>query len=171
MINRLSTQQCRRRCCRCCNFYVILALVIIIICTKNFCDAFNSHQNNGQHHSMTRRHAAASRKQQPKFTGGAAIDEYSSVRMKEAQLVEKLLLDALEKVKKLKRNKDSVLPPSKLFPHVRQCNAAIATFGDSGDFTRALRLFTQMRKSASLFYMIPTERFSPVDQHHHQLKC
>ena len=94
------------------------------------------------------------------------MDISSSNRMKEAQLVEKLLLDALEKVKKMKRNKDRVLPPSKLFPHVRQCNAALATFGDSGDFTRALRLFTQMRKSASLFYIIPRERFSPLEHHH-----
>ena len=94
------------------------------------------------------------------------MDISSSNRMKEAQLVEKLLLDALEKVKKMKRNKDRVLPPSKLFPHVRQCNAALATFGDSGDFTRALRLFTQMRKSASLFNMIPRERFSPLEHHH-----
>ena len=92
------------------------------------------------------------------------------IRMKEAQLVEKLLLDALEKVQKMKRNEESVLPPSKLFPHVRQCNAALATFGDAGDFTRALRLFTQMRKAASLFYTISREIESrPLEHHHYSL--
>ena len=100
------------------------------------------------------------------------MDEFA-IRMKEAQLVEKLLLDALHKVKKVKRDKDSVLPPSKLFPSVRQCNAALATFGDAGDFTRALRLFTQMRKSSSLFYMISRESDknprSPLLEHQHSL--
>ena len=95
------------------------------------------------------------------------MDEFSK-RMKEAQLVEKLLLDALEKVKKIgKRKKESVLPPAKLFPHIRQCNAALATFGDSGDFTRALRLFTQMRKSASLFYTEGENR--PLEHHSRSL--
>ena len=167
MINRHSPQYyyrwCRRS--RCCDSYFILALVITLLFTKNFCDAFNSHQS-GRPHPTTIRHASASRKQHPKLAGQVAMEEISSIRMKEAQLVEKLLLDALNKIKKMKRNKDSVLPPSKLFPHVRQCNAALATFGDSGDFTRALRLFTQMRKSASLFYMIPQERFSPLEHHH-----
>lgn len=37
-----------------------------------------------------------------------------------------------------------------LFPSVRQCNSALATFGDVGDFSRALRLFAQMRKSSSM---------------------
>ncbi len=166
MMNRRPHHDDMRRRWRCCNFYFILALVIIVFCAKNVCDAFNSHQNR-QHYQTTRRHVSAARKQQPKIAGEGATDEMSFIRMKEAQLVEKLLLDALEKVKKMKRNKNSVLPPSKLFPHVRQCNAALAAFGDSGDFTRALRLFTQMRKAASLFYMIPRERFSPLEHHHH----
>lgn len=171
-MNRRHKHDDMRRRSRCCNFYFILALVIIILlCAKNFCDAFNinRHQNR-QHYQTTRHHdVSAARKQQPKIAGEGATDECSAIRMKEAQLVEKLLLDALEKDKKMKRNKDSVLPPSKLFPHVRQCNAALATFGDSGDFTRALRLFTHMRKAASLFYMIPRERFSPLEHHHHSL--
>jgi len=33
------------------------------------------------------------------------------------------------------------------FPSVRQCNEALATFGDSGDLIRALRLFGSMRKA------------------------
>lgn len=94
--------------------------------------------------------------------------EEFALRMKEAQLVEKLLLDALKKVEKAKRNKESVLPPSKLFPSVRECNAALATFGDAGDFTRALALFTKMRKSSSLFYMISRDRENRrLEQNYH----
>lgn len=37
-----------------------------------------------------------------------------------------------------------------LTSQVRECNAALATFGDSGDFRRAVRLFMQMKKSAGL---------------------
>jgi pentatricopeptide repeat protein len=36
------------------------------------------------------------------------------------------------------------------FPSVRECNAALATMGDTGDFKRALRLFGLMRKSVTL---------------------
>lgn len=160
MMNRRPAQYYTCRRCRCCNFYFIAALIILF--TKNFCDALLSHQNHN-HHRTTRRNASV---EQPKAAVEEPMDDFS-IRMKEAQLVEKLLLDALEKVKKMKRNKDSVLPPSKLFPHVRQCNAALATFGDSGDFTRALRLFTQMRKSASLFHMISRDSENRQLEHHH----
>ena len=37
-----------------------------------------------------------------------------------------------------------------IFPPVRSCNAALATFGDSGDYLRALRLFLKMRKCVSI---------------------
>jgi pentatricopeptide repeat protein len=37
-----------------------------------------------------------------------------------------------------------------LFPPVRSCNAALATFGDAGDYLRALRLFLKMRKCANI---------------------
>ena len=33
-----------------------------------------------------------------------------------------------------------------VFPSVRSCNTALATFGDSGDYLRALRLFLKMKK-------------------------
>jgi pentatricopeptide repeat protein len=36
------------------------------------------------------------------------------------------------------------------FPSVRECNSALATLGDTGDFKRALRLFGLMRKSVTL---------------------
>ncbi|KAL9186182.1 hypothetical protein ACHAXT_005420 [Thalassiosira profunda] len=70
----------------------------------------------------------------------------AKLKMRDAKLVEKLLLDA---VRKLSREEGD-LPPSKLFPSVRQCNSALAAFGDAGEFRRALRLFVQMKKSATL---------------------
>eukprot|EP00529_Nitzschia_sp_RCC80_P005288 CAMPEP_0113523302 /NCGR_PEP_ID=MMETSP0014_2-20120614/45637_1 /TAXON_ID=2857 /ORGANISM="Nitzschia sp." /LENGTH=1009 /DNA_ID=CAMNT_0000421391 /DNA_START=324 /DNA_END=3353 /DNA_ORIENTATION=+ /assembly_acc=CAM_ASM_000159 len=39
---------------------------------------------------------------------------------------------------------------SSLFPHIRECNAALATFGDHGDLFRALRLYFKMRKTSVL---------------------
>ncbi|KAL7554609.1 hypothetical protein ACHAWF_018103 [Thalassiosira exigua] len=93
---------------------------------------------------------------QPQINGGRDHREEARVRklkMKEAQLVEKLLFDA---VRKMSRGKHSVVPPSKLFPSVRKCNAALATFGDAGEFRRALKLFAQMKRSASLFSMFST---------------
>jgi pentatricopeptide repeat protein len=36
------------------------------------------------------------------------------------------------------------------FPTVRECNAALATWGDAGDLRRALRLFGKMRQAAAL---------------------
>ncbi|KAG7364260.1 PPR: pentatricopeptide repeat domain containing protein [Nitzschia inconspicua] len=36
------------------------------------------------------------------------------------------------------------------FPSIRDCNAALATFGDCGDLLRALRLYFKMRKASSL---------------------
>jgi pentatricopeptide repeat protein len=37
-----------------------------------------------------------------------------------------------------------------LFPTIRECNAAIAAFGDAADLLRALKLFGKMRKSVTL---------------------
>lgn len=69
-------------------------------------------------------------------------------RMREAELVEKTLSDSLHEARITHYTiKRSALP---LFPSVRHCNAAIATFGDSGDFRRALKMFTEMRKSVSI---------------------
>ncbi|KAL7522245.1 hypothetical protein ACHAWX_006940 [Stephanocyclus meneghinianus] len=70
-------------------------------------------------------------------------------KMHEAEVVERALSNALEQA----RFKHYTKAPQ-LFPSVRQCNSAIATFGDAGDFRRALKLFTQMRKSVSLIRRI-----------------
>lgn len=71
-------------------------------------------------------------------------------KMKEAEQIERALSDALEDVKHFSSHKKERPESQKLFPPVRQCNAAIATFGDAGDFRRALKLFTTMRRSVSL---------------------
>jgi pentatricopeptide repeat protein len=43
-----------------------------------------------------------------------------------------------------------------LFPTTRECNAALASFGDGGDLLRALRLFGRMRKAAVLVQTLPS---------------
>lgn len=75
-------------------------------------------------------------------------DTMESTRIKEAELVEKTLSESLQEARithYTQRGSNSFL-----FPSVRQCNSAIATFGDHGDFRRALKLFTAMRKSVSI---------------------
>jgi pentatricopeptide repeat protein len=37
------------------------------------------------------------------------------------------------------------------FPDIRECNAALATFGDQGDLLRALRLYFKMRKAGAVY--------------------
>jgi pentatricopeptide repeat protein len=50
------------------------------------------------------------------------------------------------------RQRDLLISSTKYlsFPSVRECNSALATMGDTGDFKRALRLFGLMRKSVTL---------------------
>lgn len=75
--------------------------------------------------------------------------------MREAELVEETLSTSLHEARVIHYNdrRDTSCAPL-LFPCVRQCNAAIASFGDDGDFRRALKLFTDMRKSASIIRRI-----------------
>ena len=54
-----------------------------------------------------------------------------------------------------------------LFPSVRRCNSALATFGDDGDFSRALRLFAQMRKSASMAPLLRRKMMEGEDDDEH----
>ena len=59
----------------------------------------------------------------PKLNDNAARHDAHIMkqRIKEAKLVRKLLVDAVDK---MKRSRSSVaIPPSKLFPSVRQCNS------------------------------------------------
>ena len=73
-----------------------------------------------------------------------------------AEEVESGLSDALDSLREIvksekfqsKRGEEISIS----FPTVRDCNGALATFGDAGDFKRALRLFGLMRKSAALVH-------------------
>ena len=73
-------------------------------------------------------------------------------KMREAELVEEVLSESLHIARITHYTSKRSAPPT--FPCVKQCNAAIATFGDSGDFRRALKLFTEMRKSESIIKRI-----------------
>ena len=77
-------------------------------------------------------------------------------RLQDAIQVERKLSDAIDRLRQLitysqtaSENKMEATTNFE-FPTVRECNSAIAAFGDSGDFVRALSLFSQMRKSTTL---------------------
>lgn len=74
-------------------------------------------------------------------------DVLTSVRWKQAEHVEATMHLALEAMHDtpIKREISSVR-----FPAVRDCNAAMATFGDGGNFLRALGLFLKMRKATTI---------------------
>ena len=82
-------------------------------------------------------------------------DVRNSGRWKTAIQVECRLLEALERLEALikeghrKETRDSSLD-SLAFPQIRECNAALAVFGDGGDLLRALRLYFKLRKTVSL---------------------
>ena len=56
--------------------------------------------------------------------GSAGKNNDAHLKMKEAKLVEKLLFDAVDKMNRSKQS-GVTIPPSKLFPSVRQCNAGM----------------------------------------------
>jgi hypothetical protein len=55
---------------------------------------------------------------------GSVSPHLRKLKMKEAQLVEKLLFDAVDKMNRSKQS-GVTIPPSKLFPSVRQCNTGM----------------------------------------------
>ena len=82
-----------------------------------------------------------------------------------ADLIEQQVIQAAETLSKIpihnnnKKNKNATHSQSSnnnnkkravFFPSVRDCNSALAQFGDKGDLSRALRLFGKMRKAALL---------------------
>lgn len=77
----------------------------------------------------------------------------NSFRTRRAQQIEASLLSCLERMEIILASpsgKPRLADPPLAFPSVRDCNAALATFGDNGEFLRALKLFVKMRKAASL---------------------
>ena len=75
-------------------------------------------------------------------------DVLTSVRWKQAQHVEasvQLALEAMIYDAPIEREM-----PFVRFPTVRDCNTAMATFGDGGNFLRALGLFLKMRKATTI---------------------
>ena len=96
----------------------------------------------------------------------------SKLRTEEAMLVERSLHDAVTAHRRLSRGKsrrgsDGDVGVRRrhvlLFPSVRRCNSALATFGDVGDFGRALRLFALMRKSASIMTLLRRKMMEEED--------
>jgi pentatricopeptide repeat protein len=91
-------------------------------------------------------------------------DVWSSGRWNRALQVESKLLNALEALQQsIKLSGESGLMHYPLpFPAIRDCNAALAAFGDGGDLLRALRLYFKMRKAASLSERYPSRYMYPV---------
>jgi pentatricopeptide repeat protein len=84
-------------------------------------------------------------------------DVWSSGRWNKAIQVEKQLLAALEVLEHAikqrrsgKHDEEVALLDSLAFPPIRDCNAALAAFGDGENLLRALRLYFKMRTAASL---------------------
>ena len=102
-------------------------------------------------------------------------DVWGSGRWNRAVRIESQMLSALEafthSIGVLRQNtkgdgrKVDVSLPSYYpisFPGIRECNSALATFGDGGDLLRALRLFGKMRKAEALFNRYKLRVLPPV---------
>lgn len=91
---------------------------------------------------------------------------FGSGRWDKAILVESKMqnaLDALQESLKLNAEAGTVLDRYPLqFPGIRDCNAALASFGDADDLLRALRLYFKMRKVATLCESNPPKNWRPV---------
>ena len=56
-----------------------------------------------------------------------------------------------------------------LFPTIRECNAALAAFGDTNELLRALQVFGKMRKAVTLYQTLQQYLHHDIDDdHHHQ---
>jgi pentatricopeptide repeat protein len=90
---------------------------------------------------------------------------WSSGKWSRAEQVESQLLHALETVemsiKAAGVNSGSIAYPL-MFPGIRDCNAALAAFGDGEDLFRALRLYFKMKKAASLGKRYPPRTLNIV---------
>ena len=108
----------------------------------------SSHQRR-THHINNRRPKSRARHQK--------VDVFESGKWDQAVKTESKLLEALEGLQqsiKLNSGKSPAFFPL-AFPGIRECNAALAAFGDGGDLLRALKLFVKMRKATGLIQRNP----------------
>ena len=90
-----------------------------------------------------------------------------NVRWSKAERVERQMIESLDTLRDyLSATTNSKSPdhPVLSFPSVRECNAALATFGDGGQFLRALGLFLKMRKCVSMVQKITPKQPPPSQQ-------
>lgn len=89
------------------------------------------------------------KKKRTEYSSSAeAINKLQRAQSIENQLI--VALDSLQQAIALDRSMAPSHVAGLLFPSIRECNSALATFGDSGELLRALRLFMKMRKAALL---------------------
>eukprot|EP00980_Cylindrotheca_fusiformis_P025502 scaffold13896_cov75-Cylindrotheca_fusiformis.AAC.1 len=100
-------------------------------------------------------------------SGSRKDDVWSSGRWERAVVVESRLRDSLaaleESIKIRHEESGTKLDQYPLpFPGIRECNAALASFGDGGDLLRALRLYFKMWKTSLLSQQHPARKWQPV---------
>ncbi len=71
-------------------------------------------------------------------------------RLNLAERTEAMMAKAIDDIQSSEKTSSDTHSLRTSFPSVRDCNGAIAAFGDAGDFKRALALFRQMRKAVTL---------------------
>lgn len=115
-------------------------LFVVHSTTKND----TSNNKNSQHSPWYQK---SKRKWASRKRRGAKTPEEIKKQLVKAETIESSLNDALKLLEHMRNN---IFDESNIlkFPSIRECNGALATFGDSGDFKRALNLFWAMRKSA-----------------------
>jgi hypothetical protein len=128
-------------------------------------NAWNSQDRRRRHPRNNNNKRGANRVIRRKVRYGKKEDVWSSGRWDRAILVESKLRDALDALQESIKLHEKGFTMEKYplpFPAIRECNAALASFGDGGDILRALRLYFKMRKAASLRERSSTRIWQPV---------
>ena len=87
-------------------------------------DGDESMHSNKSNYKYTNNNAVIPKQPKSGSAGKNNDAHLRKLKMKEAKLVEKLLFDAVDKMNRSKQS-GVTIPPSKLFPSVRQCNAGM----------------------------------------------
>jgi pentatricopeptide repeat protein len=91
----------------------------------------------------------------PKITNPRTNKKSRRFTLSQAESIERAVINTIETLrhlpKKSVRNNTTKTATTKYLniPNIRDCNAALAAFGDAGDLLRALRLFGKLRKAAA----------------------